>query len=168
MDIDDIPMASNIVDASLKKETLPEKPAVVQQTQQTQQTQEYVDMYNKQLMLSIRTAISYMQKKSKTSSFVHVDFNQIFTISAGKSVKLHTIHYGFVDNRRNHWNARKPFTSETKSPFKLLQELLEKKGYYLLDESDNQLSFHPRFVIYAQKPEDYDEREVLWHKLNIL
>ena len=130
----------------------------------TDQNGPYVREYNQKMVQCIKKAISYMEENEKEKSYVIVDMHGDVTVG-DKSRKFHTMHYGFIGDE---WSTRISYVTDSDMPFRGLQRALKEKGYYLLDESDPSLSKKTRIMIYAGRPDDYDTRTPLWHKMNVL
>lgn len=125
------------------------------------------DKYFEMMLKKIKKAVENMKNHKKSKSVVLVNFHEEIT-SEGKTIKFHSAHYGFIDRSKNNWNHRKLFVDNDKMPFRLLQKSLFEKGFYLLDESDNKKSHRSMIILYAEKPENYEEMPKLWHSMNTL
>lgn len=160
--LNDIPNATEIL--TISKD---ESPSSLESENKDLSMEKFTEKYFEMMLRKIKNAVENMKNQKKSKSIVLVDFHENITFE-GKSIKIHTLQYGFIEKSKNSWNHRKLYDDEDKMPFRLLQKSLFDKGFYLLDESDNRKSHKPMVILYAEKPENYDIRTKLWHSMNIL
>jgi hypothetical protein len=103
---------------------------------------------------------------------IFVDMHEIL-LANNRMCKMHFIHYGNYFHAKEacdyhnalEWNKRVPFCKGRNAFVELQIELLEKKGWWLVDET--QKGGKIEIYIYRDRPKDYGFK-VLWHKLNLI
>ena len=148
---EDIPNANEIVAYSSSSTDEQDSPVVLNKLAFIEK---YSDKYIEIMLKQISNSIKDMKKHKKTSSMVLIGFHDIIN---DKKLRFHYVHYGPINDQDKKWTNRVEIPDD-KKPFRILQNLIKEKGYYLLDESYFTKSKKAMIIIYAQKPDDYDKR----------
>lgn len=164
--MNDIPVATSVCENIASNKGKKSREREFQANEQRRINGLLIDRYRELIKEKILEAITVMERKCVYS--VVLDIDPYFLVQVeSKSVPFHVLHYGNKIPYEKKWTKRTPFSEQNPDLFFSIQrELLSTKGFYLLDESTPSKSHGFFLVLHAKKPEDYDERQLLWHKGN--
>lgn len=169
---DQLPSAADLALAIEKNKKEAQELHEKRRLQQLEKLRIASNEYTGRLMTECLSAIHKMNAdKTRTSIRINLqEIGRMIKQDKINDVPVDVLHYGHRNGRYS-WTERTPLDG-VENAFQLVQKKLADKGYYLVDESDPEVSKLIVISIYCQRPAPthryFNKPGTLWHGYNVI